>query len=69
MSNMTNHERTTIVEKLFGGYNLPETILANLGMEAVVVYLRGQKLPGVTVKPAGQDEQFDEFPLSGIDFD
>ena len=69
MGNMSNREKTNLAEELFGKFNFWETILANIGLESLVVYLRAQKLgEGVTVRPA-HDTEPDDFPLSANDYE
>jgi hypothetical protein len=70
MEKMSNHEKTTLVEGLFGNYTLLENILAHVGLESLVVYLRAQKLGEVRVQPS-HGTRPDDFPLmsEGIDYD
>ncbi len=71
MEKMSNHTKTVIVETLLGNYNWLETLLANIGLESLVVYSRAQKFGGVvSVRPVSEAGH-EEFPLlgGGIDYD
>ena len=62
---MTNHQKTVLVEELFGDYNLWENILANIGLEMIVITARAEKKG---IKVTSTDETKRDFPLSGNDY-
>lgn len=70
---MKNHQKTTVLEQLFGNYSFVENILANLGLESVIVASRAKAL-GYKVNPVTALEEKQAYKnvtldSSTIDFD
>ncbi len=72
---MTNHEKTVVGTNLVGEYNFLENVLANLGLDVVVVAMRakaaGYAVDNVILK--GTDEEREAYKNisingSGIDW-
>ncbi len=53
---------------LFADYNPIESILANIGLESLVIFLRAKRTDGVTVQ--GSNERGpNDYPLSPNDYE
>lgn len=71
MEKMSNHQKTTLVEGLFGNYTLLESMLANVGLEFLVVSLRARKAGAKVRVQQIHVAEPEDFPLmsGGIDYD